>query len=78
MAIRTLGPKDRALAATALAHAPQRVSLLKKVHLFLQREQVIGYTLIASAFLLLAVLVAWSFCMALYCSLTERRCTTGP
>src|SRR6266436_348880 len=45
--------------------APPQDSILKKVHLFFQREQVMGYTLIAPAFLLLGVLVAWPFDMAL-------------
>lgn len=71
MAIRTLGPKERASETPALVRAPRQESLLKRIHLFFQREQVMGYTLIAPAFVLLAVLVAWPFFMALYFSLTD-------
>ena len=71
MAIRALGQKERAPETTALGSAPPQDSILKKVHLFFQREQVMGYTLIAPAFLLLGVLVAWPFGMALYFSVTD-------
>jgi len=71
MAIRALGQKERAPETTALGSAPPPDSILKKVHLFFQREQVMGYTLIAPAFLLLGVLVAWPFGMALYFSVTD-------
>jgi multiple sugar transport system permease protein len=71
MAIRTLGPKERAPETTALVSAPPHDSILKKVHLFFQREQVMGYALIAPAVLLLGVLVAWPFVMALYFSVTD-------
>ena len=71
MAIRALGQKERAPETTALGSAPPPGSILKKIHLFFQREQVMGYTLIAPAFLLLGVLVAWPFGMALYFSVTD-------
>jgi multiple sugar transport system permease protein len=71
MAIRALGQKERAPETTALGSAPPQDSILKKVHFFFQREQVMGYTLIAPAFLLLGVLVAWPFGMALYFSVTD-------
>ena len=71
MAIRTLGPQERASETTTLVRAPRQESLLKRIHLFFQREQVMGYTLIAPAFVLLAVLVAWPFFMALYFSVTD-------
>jgi multiple sugar transport system permease protein len=71
MAIRTLGPQERAAETTTLVGARRQESLLKRIHLYFQREQVMGYTLIAPAFVLLAVLVAWPFFMALYFSLTD-------
>jgi multiple sugar transport system permease protein len=71
MAIRTLGPKERAAETTVLVSAHRQESLLKRLHLYFQREHVMGYTLIAPAFVLLAVLVAWPFFMALYFSLTD-------
>jgi multiple sugar transport system permease protein len=71
MAIGTLGPQEGASETSVLVRAPRQESLLKRIHLFFQREQVMGYTLIAPAFLLLAVLVAWPFFMALYFSLTD-------
>jgi len=49
MAIRALGQKERAPETTALGSAPPQDSILKKVHFFFQREQVMGYTLIAPA-----------------------------
>ena len=72
MAIRVLGQKERASETTVLGSTLPQDSILKKVHLFFQREQVMGYTLIAPAFLLLGVLVAWPFVMALYFSVTDR------
>ena len=71
MAIRTLGPQERAAETTTLVGARRQESLLKRIHLYFQREQVMGYTLIAPAFVLLAVLVAWPFFMALYFSLSS-------
>jgi multiple sugar transport system permease protein len=71
MVIRALGRKGRVHETTALVRVPPQDSFLKKVHLFFQREQVMGYTLIAPAFLLLGVLVAWPFVMALYFSVTD-------
>ncbi|GIX46118.1 MAG: ABC transporter permease [Candidatus Tectimicrobiota bacterium] len=41
------------------------------VHAFFQREAVMGMTFVAPAFLILLVLVAYPFCMALYLSLTD-------
>jgi multiple sugar transport system permease protein len=53
------------------AGAPGRDSLGRKISLFFQREPVLGYTLIAPAFVWLGVLVAWPFVMALYLSVTD-------
>src|ERR671919_1458523 len=57
--------------SSTAASAPGRDSFWKKTSLFFQREHVMGYTLIAPAFILLGVLVAWPFCMALYFSVTD-------
>ena len=71
MAIRTLGQTGQASNTTTLVRISPPISPLKKIHLFFQREQVMGYTLIAPAFILLGVLVAWPFVMALYFSVTD-------
>jgi multiple sugar transport system permease protein len=63
--------KQQAYGTTTVVRAPLRESIWKKVHRFFQREQVMGYTLIAPAFTLLGVLVAWPFFMALYFSVTD-------
>ncbi len=52
-------------------HFQRGGSTLSKIHEFFQRESVMGFTFIAPAFLLLLVLVAYPFCMALYLSLTD-------
>src|ERR671918_2851614 len=71
MATRAMQPKEQGYTtATAVGAFPQD-STLKKLHRFFQREQVMGYTLIAPAFTLLGVLVAWPFFMALYFSVTD-------
>jgi multiple sugar transport system permease protein len=71
MPTRALGRKERAFeTASAVSPVPQD-STLKKIHMYFQREQVMGYALIAPAFLLLGVLVAWPFMMALYFSVTD-------
>jgi multiple sugar transport system permease protein len=50
----------------------QRVgSALHSIYEFFQRESVMGLTFISPAFLILVVLVAYPFCMALYLSLTD-------
>lgn len=63
--------KEQALGTTTVASASPQHSILKKIHTYFQREQVMGYTLIAPAFVLLGVLVAWPFVMALYFSVTD-------
>jgi multiple sugar transport system permease protein len=63
--------KERGLETTTAVRASLQDSTLKKIHMFCQREQVMGYTLIAPAFILLGVLVAWPFMMALYFSVTD-------
>jgi multiple sugar transport system permease protein len=57
--------------ATGAARASARGSFGKKVSRFFQRERVLGYTLIAPAFVLLGALVSWPFGMAVYLSLTD-------
>ncbi len=63
--------KERGLETTTAVRASLQDSTLKKIHMFCQREQVMGYTLIGPAFILLGVLVAWPFMMALYFSVTD-------
>jgi ABC-type sugar transport system permease subunit len=50
---------------------PDKESIWKKLSLFFHRKHVMGYALIAPAFSLLGVLVAWPFCMAVYFSVTD-------
>jgi multiple sugar transport system permease protein len=69
MRARAMEPKSQEF-PTATGASFQE-SVLKKLHRFFQREAVMGYTLIAPAFLLLGVLVAWPFLMALYFSVTD-------
>jgi multiple sugar transport system permease protein len=57
--------------ATGAARASARGSFGTKVSRFFQRERVLGYTLIAPAFVLLGALVSWPFGMAVYLSLTD-------
>ena len=66
MSTGALEQKPRSYATTAAVRASAQDSFWKKISLFFQREHVMGYTLIAPAFILLGVLVAWPFCMALY------------
>jgi multiple sugar transport system permease protein len=56
---------------TGAAQASARGSFGKGSRFF-QRERVLGYTLIAPAFVLLGALVTWPFGMAMYLSLTDR------
>jgi multiple sugar transport system permease protein len=71
MSIDTMEQKSQGFrSSTAVSTLPPDSSW-KKISQFFQREQVMGYTLIAPAFLLLGVLVAWPFCMALYFSVTN-------
>jgi multiple sugar transport system permease protein len=63
--------QSQGLSSATTAHARPPESSWTKVSQFFQREQVMGYTLIAPAFLLLGVLVAWPFLMALYFSVTN-------
>ena len=65
MSMRALEQKPRSYATTATVRASARDSFWRKISLFFQREHVLGYTLIAPAFIFLGVLVAWPFCMAL-------------
>jgi len=62
--------KQRTFGTTAV-RLPLQHSFLKKTSLFFQREHVMGYAFIAPAFILLGVLVAWPFFMALYFSVTD-------
>jgi multiple sugar transport system permease protein len=71
MSTGTMEQKPRAYQRATAAETPSQGSTLKKLSLFFQREQVMGYTLIAPAFVLLGVLVAWPFAMALYFSVTD-------
>jgi multiple sugar transport system permease protein len=71
MPMGALEQKPRSFGATTTVRAPGQDSVRKKILLFCQREHVLGYTLIAPAFILLGVLVAWPFCMALYLSVTD-------
>jgi multiple sugar transport system permease protein len=57
-------------AATTVT-ASVRASVRKNLAWFFQQEHVFGYTLVAPTFILLGVLVAWPFCMALYFSVTN-------
>jgi len=66
-----LEQKSRSFETATAVRAPRQDSFRKKMSLFFQREQVLGYTLIAPAFVILGVLVAWPFCMALYFSVTD-------
>jgi multiple sugar transport system permease protein len=71
MATGTIERKEPGYQSTAAVTAPPQASTRKRVSTFFQREQVMGYTLIAPAFVLLGVLVAWPFAMALYFSVTD-------
>ena len=71
MPTRAMERKERGLETTTAVRASLQDSTLKKIHMFCQREQVMGYTLVAPAFILLGVLVAWPFMMALYFSVTD-------
>ena len=66
-----MGREAAAYGTTPAVSVPLHDSFLKKISLFFQREHVMGYTLIAPAFILLGVLVAWPFFMALYFSVTD-------
>lgn len=71
MATGTIERKEPGYRATTAVATPPQDSTWKKITTFFQREQVMGYTLIAPAFILLGVLVAWPFAMALYLSVTD-------
>jgi multiple sugar transport system permease protein len=71
MATRAMERKRRAFESATAMRTPLQESTLKKISRFFQREQVMGYTLIAPAFILLGILVAWPFGMALYFSVTD-------
>ncbi len=71
MPTRALGRDERVRQTTAIAGASLQNSTLKKIHMYFQQEQIMGYTLIAPAVVLLGVLVAWPFAMALYFSVTN-------
>ena len=71
MATGTVERKEPGYQPKAVVTAPLEASTFKRLSTFFQREQVMGYTLIAPAFVLLGVLVAWPFAMALYFSVTD-------
>src|SRR5919108_3764908 len=71
MSTGTMERKQRGFDSATVVRAPLPESTWKKMQLFFQREQVMGYTLIAPAFVLLGILVAWPFAMALYFSVTD-------
>jgi multiple sugar transport system permease protein len=66
-----LGQKPQSFGSTTAVRAPVQDSFRRKISRLFQREHVLGYTLIAPAFILLGVLVAWPFFMALYFSVTD-------
>src|SRR5262245_58102701 len=71
MPSETIEQKQRGFGTAMAELTPLQESFWKKLHVFFHREQVLGYTFIAPAFILLGVLVAWPFCMALYFSVTD-------
>jgi ABC-type sugar transport system permease subunit len=67
----TMKQKQRQFGTTMAVRIFLQESVWQKLALFFQREQVFDYTLIAPAFILLGVLVAWPFFMALYLCVTD-------
>src|SRR5262245_24560334 len=63
--------KPQSFGSATAVTAPVKDSIQQKIAAFFQQEYVLGYTLIAPAVVLLGVLVAWPFCMALYFSVTD-------